>query len=107
MVVGLTTVKVKKGNYGFYLQFTIYNADGTAKDLTGFTVKMKVRKGDGTLLFTRDGEVVDANNGVCRFLIQNGDFSVAGVYDAEVEIVGLGYVEDTETFKLQVLETVG
>jgi len=95
---------VKKGNYGFLFEFTVKKADGTAFDLTGYTVTLKVWK-DSTTQFTAACTITDAASGKCQYQVTSGDFDAVGQYLAELELTKTGFVEDTETFQITVTET--
>jgi hypothetical protein len=96
---------VKKDNYGFTQQFTVNQADGTAKNLAGLTVTLKVWNGDGTLKFSGACTVTDAANGICTYDPIATDFDTVGDYKAELELSDTGYLEDTSTFTVSVYRT--
>jgi len=96
------SLEAKEGEYGFYWVFTILNADGTPKDLTGYTVQLRVqREGENTDHFKKACEVIDEVNGKCRYLVEDGDFT-EGVYDAELVLTATGVVERTKSFKIYI-----
>jgi len=96
---------VKKDNYGFTQQFTVKQADGSAKDLTGLTVTLKVWDTSGNLKFSGTCTVTDAANGVCTYTPAASDFDTVGDYKAELELTKANYREDTDTFTISVRET--
>jgi len=100
------SLSVKKGNYGFTLTFNVKNSDGSAKNLTGYTVTLKVwAPGAASVKFTGACAVTDAANGVCTYTVASGDFDTVGGYRAELELTKTGVVEDTETFPVLVEAT--
>jgi hypothetical protein len=104
--MGDADLEVKKGNKGFDLEFTIQNDDGTPKNLTGYTITFKVWKvGASVLSLSKACTIVDAGAGTCKYTLGDGDFDVVGKYYFELELTKAGVVEDTETKRLDVLET--
>ncbi|MEM2906052.1 MAG: BppU family phage baseplate upper protein [Candidatus Bathyarchaeia archaeon] len=100
------SLSVKRGNYGFALTFNVKNSDGSAKNLTGYTVTLKVwASGSESCKFTGTCTVTDAANGICTYTVANGDFATVGQYLAELELTKTGVVEDTETFPILVEAT--
>lgn len=99
---------VKVDNFGFYFQFTIQNADGTAYNLTGTTPLIKVwESGSVTAAFTGTCNIVSpATDGICRYLVGSADFDTLGTFLGEIEITKAGYREDTRTFEIEVGESV-
>ncbi len=100
------SVTVKKGNYGFVITFNVKNSDGTAKNLTGYTVTLKVWVlGAASVKFTGACTVTDASGGVCTYTVAETNFDTVGSYLAELELTRSGVVEDTETFPILVEAT--
>jgi len=104
MVENLT---VKEGDYSYYINFTLQEADETALDLTdASSIKFKVKDTDASSLKV-DGtcSVVNATSGTCRYLVQSGDFDTENDYKAEVEVTYTsGKVLTTKTFYVFVKE---
>lgn len=105
-------IGVKQGNYGYPLKFSLreYVDDAwQAKDLTGYTVTLKVWVPEATDLYVTGDCTLDADptTGICYYSVQSGDFDeVPEVpYNGELELTKAGVVVDTYTFKLIVLET--
>lgn len=69
------------------LALTDENA-GEVLDLTGATVTLHFRAvGESTSLFSRQGYVLDAPNGIAVISWQTGDLDVpAGEYEGEIEV---------------------
>ena len=102
----MADLTIKRGDYGFYLNFTIQDSDEAAYDITSYTVKLKVWKKD-TAGLVLDGtcNIVVAGSGTCRYSVQSGDFSHKGVYDAEIELTKAAERSATETFTIEVKES--
>jgi hypothetical protein len=105
---------VKVNNFGFALTFTILNADGTPRDLTGETATLWVftQEEEPTISFsgtcTTSVDPVTGIRCICTYIVAQGDFSITGTFDAEVEMTtGFApiytYLEDTETFSINVI----
>ncbi|MFQ6052814.1 MAG: BppU family phage baseplate upper protein [Candidatus Bathyarchaeia archaeon] len=97
---------IKKGNYGFDLNFAIKHADGSKYDLNGFTVHLKVWDDEGTLILNEQCMIIVATEGTCKYTVQSGDFDTEGRYMAELELTKAGWLEDTDTFEIIVAPTV-
>lgn len=61
--------------------------DGTPIDLTGLTVRIYIKKSgkDGYQIFN-DGEITDATNGRCQFLLTTQALSAFGVLETQISI---------------------
>jgi hypothetical protein len=98
---------VKVNNFGFLFTFTVQNADGSARDLTGLTVTLYVYTQDQTptLLFSGVCAVqAPATAGICTYMVVSGNFPNIGTYNAELELTqSTSYLEDTETFTIDVI----
>jgi hypothetical protein len=100
---------VKVNNFGFALTFTIVNADGTVRDLSGetLTIYCWTQEEDPTLVFSGSCTSAFPLTGVCIYMVQLGDFATTGTFDAEIEMTAgtptLTYLEDTETFSINVI----
>jgi len=95
-------LKVKKGNYGFKFEFTITDADGNPVDLTNLTVVLKIWNQTSKEISCT---ITDAAAGKCECTVPEGTFDEVGLYKAEIELQGMNYVEDTETFLIEVIES--
>ena len=105
---------VKVNNFGFALTFTILNADGKPRDLTGETATLWVftQEEDPTVSFSgtciTSVDPVTGIRCIAIYMVQQSDFSIIGTFDAEVEMTtGFAptytYLEDTETFSINVI----
>jgi len=97
--------EVKKDNFGWVQLFTVYNADGTLKNLTGYTVTLKVWS-ESTLKFST-GCILDVNplTGKCTHTVAASNFDTVGPYFGELELTKPGEKLDVKTFTILVKET--
>jgi len=104
MVVSWT---LKKGDYGVVKEARIISSDGTPRDLTGMTVKLKVWRVVENLLLIKTLEVTEPTDGKVKWTVAQNDLAniPLGVYSAEIELIASGYVESTETFQLNIMES--
>lgn len=97
-------IEVKSGDYGYNINFSITEADGTAKVLDGYTITLKVW---GSTLEVFIGECEqDSTTGACHYEVKEGDFELPlGIpfllYDAEIELTKTGEKLSTETFQIR------
>lgn len=104
----MADLTVAQNDYGFYINFTVLNDDGTAFNLTGYAVTIKVWKEvpRPAALFTGNCPLVVAASGTCRYLIVNGDFPASGAYKLELEMTQAGIVLSTRPYNLTVTESI-
>ena len=103
----MADLSIPKGDFGYYINFTITEDDGTAYNLTGYTITLKVwAKGSPSPLVVDSAcaAVVEAS-GTCRYLIVDGDFGTKGFYNFEIELTKAGAEESTRTYELEVTES--
>lgn len=97
------SLEFKKGTYGYKLVFTITNADGTAYDLTGLTIKMYLKnKLTGAVKTLNGAAQGSATLGIVNVTIGNSDFDTVVDYDYELEFSSGGFLEKTPTFILPI-----
>lgn len=100
-------MNVPKGDYGYYLNFIVQKSDGTAYDLTGYTITLKVwRAGSPDILIMSGAcDIVTAASGICKYLVASGDFDDLGRYEAELELTKVDVKESTKTFEIIMKES--
>lgn len=100
----MVNLTVSKGNYGFYINFTIQNDDGSVFVLTGYTVTIKVWKDIQfpALLFSGTCLPVDPLAGTCRYQVANGDLSESGLFKLELELTKTGVELSTRSYDLSI-----
>jgi len=79
-----TDLTVVKGDYGYTLNFTITN-NGVAYNITGGTVLFKYRLRGSSSTVSKTCSLLIPENGTCSYTVANTDFSVAGIYEWELE----------------------
>ena len=107
---------VKENNFGFDLTFTIQNADGTVRDLSGMEVDLYVYTQEQlpTMLFTGSCTLLPQSGttlGQCTYMVLATDLSAIGTFDAELEMTidnptpppADTFLEDTETFTFNII----
>jgi len=103
----MSDLTVPQGDYGYPLAFTITEDDGTAYNLTGYTVTMKVwfkgRRGDPIVTGTCTNDV--EADGTCHYTVVQYDFDSKGDYRIELELTKAGVVESTRHYTLKVEES--
>ena len=100
-------ITIPKSDYGFDIDFTVQDSSGSAYDLTGYTVTLKVWSPGvpGTLLIDDSCTIDDASSGTCHYSVSSGDFDTVGIYHGELELTQAGIVESTEVFGITVSES--
>ena len=103
----MADLTIPKGDYGFLLAFTVQKDDGTAYNLTDYTIKLKVWTMDtpANLIVNAACTIDEATNGKCHYIIQSGDFNIVGDYLLELELTKAGVVESTRYYTLEVKES--
>ena len=103
----MADLTISKGDFGFDLSFTITESDGTAYNLTPYTITLKVwAKGDpSTLTVDAACTPVIAASGTCKYTVVTGDFNTKGFYNFEIELTKAGAEESTQVYELEVTES--
>jgi hypothetical protein len=106
----MADLTVSQNDKGFYLSFTITDSAGTAYNLTGYTITLKVWEEGATgvtsLIVNGVCEIVVAASGTCRYLLTSTSFTaVNNNYIAELELTKSGVIESTERFTIEVKES--
>jgi hypothetical protein len=100
-------ISIPKGTFGIQLDFTVYNNDGTAHDLTDITgIKFQVwrKNKPGTLIVDGDCVVDVAASGTCHYTVVDGDFDTPYRYQWALELTKASYEDHTESAILEVTE---
>lgn len=98
-------VIVKKYNRGYNIQFNITDSDGTAKNVSGYTVTFKVwDKYSGTII-SSNCSITSSVGGQCTYSIVSGVFSLPKKYLGELEMTKGTELRDTKTFVILVEDT--
>ena len=101
---------VPVGDYGYDLEFTVYESDQeTVYPLTGYTITLQTwEPGVPATLFI-DGTCVitDASAGTCTYTIADGDCDTIGRYYGNLLLTKSGIVEHSQPVILLVREASG
>lgn len=81
-----TQIGAVQNNYGYQLSFTCQDATGAVVDLTGATLAFACQlESDMSVTFTNPMDIVGApTNGQCSYTVLATDFTIAGVYTAQI-----------------------
>lgn len=98
---------VPKGDYGYNLTFTLKDANGNARNMTGYTAALKVWSPGvpGTLLVNSTCSWTDASIGTCYYTVQDEDFDILLRYLYEIEATKSGVIESAQNGWLTVVES--
>lgn len=99
-------LEIAVGDYGMNWAFTVTDSDGTAYNLSGYTVKIKIWSPTipATLLADLACTVDVAASGTCHWTVTN-IFTRRDTYYGELQLTKSGVVESTETFLINVKES--
>jgi len=102
-------ITVPKGDYGYNLNFTLKDADGNARNMTGYTAKFKVWAPgvSGTLLIDSGCTWADGTGatGICYYAVLNTNFTTEGRFLYEIEATKTGVVESAQNGWITVVES--
>ncbi len=101
-------VTIPKGDKGFNLTYTIHDADGTAKNLTSYTVKLTTwvpGVPETPVIDSAECTITDAANGICTFAVLAAHTAAVGKWYAELELTQADIIESTMNFLLVVEES--
>ena len=90
----MPNLRITKNNYNYYINFTVNQRSiddpgiSSSLALTSATVYFKVASINNLTSLVVNGTctITDPTNGICKYLVQSGDFTTAGTYKAELEI---------------------
>ena len=83
-----TVFNITAGDKLYALQFTLKDNDGNALDLTGATGTFRAQFETGTALAVQRAiTLVTPASGICKYIVQAGDFDTPGRYYAEIEVL--------------------
>jgi hypothetical protein len=90
----MTIIPVVQNDYGYLINFTCQNADGSVFDMTGITnLYFRVQRINSTqLMFSNAMSVVSETSGTCYYQVTSTDFTLPGVYNAQIKAVFSGQV---------------
>ena len=98
-------MELRKGDYGYDINFTVKKSDGTAFDLTDYAsgIKFRVRRED-TLVNLLDGAcvVVSASAGTCKYTVVSGNFSDVGNFIGGLVMTKTGSVFTSKDISISV-----
>jgi hypothetical protein len=101
-----TFPKLVQGDYGWDIVFAVrYNNDAIV-DLTGATVKFKMKAVDASVLKVNGTcTLTTPASGLCKYTLVAADLDTVGNYEAELEVTLTGPKVHTVKFgKVQVIE---
>lgn len=99
------TWPIKKFNRGFNQFWNVQESDGSVKNVSGYTITLKVKQGS-TLLVSGAVTVASGSLGYVYYTVQSGDFPYAGKCNYELELVKGSELVETETYAVQVGRTM-
>jgi hypothetical protein len=102
----MADLTIPRGDKGYTLTFTVNDSAGSAFNLTGYTVTLKVwRSGRSDRVLVNSAcTITDAANGTCTYTLAAGDVPVAEQLDFVLVLTKSGVEEKTETYTLDVTE---
>jgi hypothetical protein len=103
----MAQVTIAEDDYGFNLDFTLQQADGSVFDGTTYTATLKVWATlvPGTLVVNKACTWDVAASGTCHYEVGSTDFATAGRYSAEVECTKTGAKVSFGPFAITVTES--
>lgn len=104
----MADLTVPKADYGYAIAFTVQDSTGTAYNLTGYTVTLRVWEeylNTPKSLFTGACTITVAASGTCSYSVASGNFPSVGTYKAELELTKTSVVESTASFTIEVKES--
>lgn len=102
----MADIYIPQKDKGFYLSFTVQDADGNAFNLTDYTVSVKVWQPGkpGNPIVNATCEVTDTAGGLCRYSVGTNDFVTEGVFNIQLECTKTGVIESTDNYTVEVQE---
>lgn len=103
----MSDLTVPKGDFGYNLNFTVKDDDGTVFVLTAYTITMSVWAVDmpETIVVTGACVIDVAASGTCHYVVVSGDFATAGEYLVTLRLTKTDKRETTRQYTLTVEDT--
>lgn len=100
-------LELEKGDFGYEITFTCQKSDGSAFDLTGYTVTFNVweQGAPGTILLAGACSIISAIAGTCKYTVATGNFDSAGAYRGEIQATKTGVKQSFIPFSISVIES--
>lgn len=97
---------IQRGDYGFYVDGTITNDDGSVFNLTGYALIFSAwEMGNwGRPLIAGTASIVVATEGTWKYLVAENDFITPGEYLINVRATKTGAQETTQNYSVDVKE---
>lgn len=77
-----------RNEHGFKISFELLNENNSVVDITGKTIKFKVKQVNTTTNKVSGlCNITDATNGKCEYEVVDVDFDTNGIFDSEIELV--------------------
>ena len=98
LTLKLNTEEWNQGDYtastGNGISFTIYTEEKmiNAKNLTGYTLKIKLYDQNGDRILSEDCSILVAASGTGEFLPANGNLNINFIGEGEIELTGSGEI---------------
>lgn len=103
----MADLTIQRGDYGFYVDGTITEADGSIFNLTGYTLTFnawEMGKWDKPMI-TGTATTIVATQGTWKYLVVQNDFITEGEYLVSVRATKTGAQETTKNYTLEVKES--
>ena len=107
VVVKSDNFTVPRGDFGYNLDFTVYEADGsTVKNLSGYTLRFITwEEGvSGTKLVDAAATITVAADGTCYYTVVSGDFDDVAAYKYVIQGTKSGIQESIKSGWITVTE---
>lgn len=103
----MADLTIQRGDYGFYVDGTITEADGSVFNLTGYTLTFQAWEFGNWKHPIVEGTAttVIATAGTWKYLVISGDFISPGEYLVSVKATKAGAQETTKNYTLEVKES--
>lgn len=104
----LTWLIIPCKDYGFQLVFSCKRYDGTAFNLTGYTVAFNVWTATRPLTKLVSGAcslTATPEDGIATYVVALNDFAVVGNFKGEIEATKMGVRETFNPFDIKVIES--
>jgi hypothetical protein len=103
-----TIITVVQNDYGYLLSFTLQDSQGNIFNLTGasslyFRTQMV---GNSSINSSGSMSVLSATAGTCSYTVAKTDFTVAGLYNAQIEVNFSGQTVTWSNLQLEVSPSV-
>lgn len=82
-----TIFQLVQNDYGQVLAFTLQDSAGVTVDISNATLQFIAQlDSNDAVAFSQAMQIINAMNGQCTYTVQQGDFSIPGTWNVQIQV---------------------